>query len=112
MFEFDKINLNETILATSQQIESAVHSIAENSQKGAIEAGEINKRSEKTKQSVQHSQKKPNEIFVNTKIELEKAIESSKINDIVLKKSIFIGIYINMKLFKKVKSLKGKNKYI
>lgn len=71
----------EEMMATSQQIESAVHSIAEKSQKGAIEAGEINKRAEETKQSVQYSQKKSNEIFVNTKIELEKAIESSKVVD-------------------------------
>ncbi|BCZ49264.1 methyl-accepting chemotaxis protein [Clostridium gelidum] len=69
----------EEMMATSQQIESAVHSIEENSQKGAIEAGEINKRAEETKQSVQYSQKKSNEIFANTKIELEKAIESSKV---------------------------------
>lgn len=71
----------EEMMATSQEIQIAVHSIAENSKKGAIEAGEINRRAEETKQSVQHSQNKSNEIFANTKGELEKAIEASKIVD-------------------------------
>ncbi|SFD42446.1 methyl-accepting chemotaxis protein [Clostridium uliginosum] len=69
----------EEMLATSQEIEKAVHSIAQKSQEGAVEAGEINKRAEDTKANVQASQKKTNEIFTNTKTDLKKAIESSKV---------------------------------
>lgn len=69
----------EEMMATSHEIERAINSIAENSQDGAVQAGKINRRAEETKKSVQGSQKKSNEIFINTKIELEKAIESSKV---------------------------------
>ncbi|SFD42467.1 methyl-accepting chemotaxis protein [Clostridium uliginosum] len=69
----------EEMLATSQEIEKAVHSIAQKSQEGAVEAGEINKRAEDTKTNVQASQEKTNKIFINTKMELENAIESSKV---------------------------------
>lgn len=54
-------------------------SIAQKSQEGALQAGEINKRAEETKENVQVSQKKAYEIFISTKTELEKAIEASKI---------------------------------
>ena len=69
----------EEMTATSQEIEKAVNTIAESSQKGALEAGEINRRADEVKESVQRSQKKSNEIFTNTKVELEKAIEASKV---------------------------------
>ena len=69
----------EEMSATSQEIEIAVHSIAEKSQQGAVEAAEINQRAEETKKNVQASQKKANEIFINTKEGLEKAIEQSKV---------------------------------
>ncbi|GAA0077239.1 methyl-accepting chemotaxis protein [Clostridium sp. CTA-5] len=69
----------EEMLATSQEIEQAVNSIAQKSQDGAIKAGEINKRAEDTKIRVQASQKKTNEIFNDTKVELEEAIQSSKV---------------------------------
>ncbi|GAA0720389.1 methyl-accepting chemotaxis protein [Clostridium malenominatum] len=69
----------EEMMATSQEIERAVYSIAEKSQEGAVQAGEINKRAEGTRKNVQASQKKSNEIFINSKAELEKAIESSKV---------------------------------
>ncbi|MBW6410181.1 methyl-accepting chemotaxis protein [Clostridium weizhouense] len=69
----------EEMLATSQEIEQALNSIAQKSQNGAIKAGEINKRAEDTKERVQASQKKTNEIFNNTKIELKEAIQSSKV---------------------------------
>ncbi|NFN88680.1 methyl-accepting chemotaxis protein [Clostridium sporogenes] len=69
----------EEMSATSQDIERAVKSIAEKSQEGANQASEINKRAENTKVNVQASQKKSNEIFIKTKEELERAIESSKV---------------------------------
>ncbi|MBW6409407.1 methyl-accepting chemotaxis protein [Clostridium weizhouense] len=69
----------EEMLATSQEIEQAICSIAQKSQDGAVKAGEINKRAENTKINVQASQKKTNEIFKDTKLELEEAIKSSKV---------------------------------
>ncbi|MDU4599276.1 methyl-accepting chemotaxis protein [Clostridium sporogenes] len=69
----------EEMSATSQDIERAVQSIAQKSQEGATQAGEINKRAEDTKANVQASQKKAKEIFTNTKTELERAIEASKV---------------------------------
>ncbi len=69
----------EEMSSTSQEIGRAVQSIAQKSQEGALQAGEINKRAEDTKENVQASQKKAYGIFMNTKKELEKAIESSKI---------------------------------
>lgn len=65
--------------ATSQEIEKAVQSVAQKSQEGAIEAGEINKRAEESKKSIEAAQKKSNEIYIDTKKELESAIEDSKI---------------------------------
>ena len=69
----------EEMSATSQEIEKAIESIAQKSQAGATQAGEINERAEQTKENVQASQKKAKEIFANTKVELERAIESSKV---------------------------------
>ncbi|MPM66621.1 Methyl-accepting chemotaxis protein 4 [bioreactor metagenome] len=70
---------SEEMSATAEGIERAVHSIAEKSQEGAMKAGEINKRAEDTKENVQHSQKKSNDIFISTKMDLERAIEASKV---------------------------------
>ena len=69
----------QEMMATSKEIERAVQVIAEDSQKGAVQAGEINKRAEDTKKGVERSQKKSNEILVKAKTELEKAIEASKV---------------------------------
>jgi len=69
----------EEMSATSQEIEKAIESIAQKSQAGATQAGEINERAERTKENVQASQKKAKEIFTSTKVELERAIESSKV---------------------------------
>lgn len=69
----------EEMSATSQEIEKAVQLIAEKSQTGAVQASEINKRAEDTKENVQVSLKKANEIFINTKEGLERAIEQSKV---------------------------------
>lgn len=70
---------SEEVTATSQKIGRAVKSIAQKSQEGAMEAGNINKRANTTKEMVQTSQKKANEIFISTKTQLEEAIESSKV---------------------------------
>lgn len=69
----------EEMSATSQQIEEAINSIAEKSQEGAVEAGEINKRAKITKQNVKAAQKKSYEMLKNTQTKLEKAIEESKV---------------------------------
>ncbi|OOM15877.1 methyl-accepting chemotaxis protein [Clostridium saccharobutylicum] len=71
----------EEMSATSQEIKTAVETIAQKSQEGAIQAGEINKRATDMRENVQASQKKSGEVFMATKAELEKAIESSKIVD-------------------------------
>ena len=71
----------QEMAATSQEIETAVESISQKSQEGAVEAGQINKRAADIKQNIQASQKKSNEIFIITKTNLERAIESSKIVD-------------------------------
>lgn len=70
---------SEEMSSTSQEIGRAVQSIAQKSQEGALQAGEINKRADDTKENVRASQKKAYEIFISTKTELEKAIEASKI---------------------------------
>ncbi|MDP4178215.1 MAG: methyl-accepting chemotaxis protein [Bacillota bacterium] len=69
----------EEMTATSQEIERTIHSIAESSQKGAIEANEISRTAGEAKIQVQNSQKKSQETFINTKVELEKALEASKV---------------------------------
>lgn len=65
--------------ATSLEIERAVNSIADKSQEGSVQAGEINKRADNTKESVENSQKKANDIFINTQKELIEALEESKV---------------------------------
>ncbi|NRT35346.1 methyl-accepting chemotaxis protein [Clostridium beijerinckii] len=69
----------EETSATSQEIGKAVQSIAEKSQEGAIQAGEINKRAQQTKENIENAQKTAHNTFVNTKDELEKALEKSKV---------------------------------
>ena len=69
----------EEMSATSQEIERAVHSIAQKSQEGSVQAGEINKRADETKESVENSQKKATDTLINTKKELEEALEESKV---------------------------------
>lgn len=67
--------------ATSQQIQNAVETIAISSQNGATEVLEINKRAIQTKESVNAAQKKANNILIETKKELEEAIQNSKVVD-------------------------------
>jgi len=71
----------EEIAATTQEIEKAVQSIAQKSQEGAEAAGEINIRAIETKDRVVEAQNKANNIFVQTKSELEEAINESKVVD-------------------------------
>lgn len=70
---------SEEMTAATQEIERAIDTIAKNSQKGAVEVLNINKRASDTKESVNIAQKKADDIFDGTKGELEKAIENSKI---------------------------------
>ncbi|WP_026894900.1 methyl-accepting chemotaxis protein [Clostridiisalibacter paucivorans] len=70
---------SEEMAATSQQIEKAVESIAEKSQEGAIAAGKISKRAQDTKKNFDTAQTKAYEIMNDTKANLEKAIEDSKV---------------------------------
>ncbi|OOM15901.1 methyl-accepting chemotaxis protein [Clostridium saccharobutylicum] len=71
----------EEMSATSEEIRSAVETIAQKSQEGAIKAGEINQRATDMRGNVQASQKRSGEVYMETKAELEKAIESSKVVD-------------------------------
>lgn len=70
---------SEEMYATSQEIERAVQSIAERSQEDIKSATQISKRAEDIKINVNNSQRKANEIFVNTKRQLEEALKDSKI---------------------------------
>lgn len=70
---------SQEMSATSQEIEKSVQFIAEKSKKGRIAAGEITNRAFDTKKNVDIAQKKAENIFINTKEKLEKAIEESKV---------------------------------
>lgn len=70
---------SQEMASTSEELEKAVHTIAENSQKGALAAKEISIRAEKTKDSVIASQQKTDAVLVDTKEQLLKAIEDSKV---------------------------------
>jgi methyl-accepting chemotaxis protein len=69
----------EEMTATSQEMGKAVETITIKSQDGSIKAGEIIQRAIETKENVKAAQSKAMEIFSTTKIDLEKAIEDSKI---------------------------------
>ncbi|AZV55764.1 methyl-accepting chemotaxis protein [Clostridium sp. AWRP] len=70
---------SEEMAATSEEIGKAIEDIANKSQDGDIEANNIDKRGQETKQNVTKSQKKTESILIKTKKELEDAIENSKI---------------------------------
>ena len=72
---------SEEMSATSGEIQKAVESIALKSQQGSEQAGKISQRAEETKGRIQASQKKGYAIFEDTKIELQQAIEASKVVD-------------------------------
>ncbi|WP_252231948.1 methyl-accepting chemotaxis protein [Clostridium sp. ZBS15] len=67
----------DEMTTTSKEIEKAIISIADKSKEGANNAKEISNRANITKENVIASQKKANDIFINTKEKLEEAIESS-----------------------------------
>lgn len=72
---------SQEIANASKRIEDAANRIAEKSKDGAATAGEIFGRAEKTKKDVNEAQQKANEMFSNTKQNLTKAIEDSKVVD-------------------------------
>lgn len=69
----------EEMSSMSEEIEKSVKSIADKSQQGALESGEINQRAKETKDNVQAFQSKTEKIFINEKKELEGAIEESAV---------------------------------
>ncbi|MCT4509558.1 MAG: methyl-accepting chemotaxis protein [Tepidibacter sp.] len=64
---------------TSKDIEAAVNSIAQRSQEGSISSNEISIRANATKEKVTIAQKKASDVIINTKDQLEQAIEDSEI---------------------------------
>lgn len=70
---------SEEMSATSQEIEKAVHFIAQRAQEGALATSEISKRAEELKGDVHLAQKKAYDIFLNTKQQLEQAMEDSRV---------------------------------
>jgi len=70
---------SQEMAATAQEIERAAQSIAENSQKGALAVGDISIRAEQTKVSFNAAQERAVDVLRNTKGQLEKAIEESKV---------------------------------
>ncbi|MDR7855278.1 methyl-accepting chemotaxis protein [Tissierella sp.] len=70
---------SQEMTATSMEIERAAQSIAESSGKGALAAKDISEKAETTKERMDLSLEKATAILLETKEELEKAIEESKI---------------------------------
>lgn len=70
---------SQQMAETTQKIEVAVHSISENSKKGAMAAKDISQRAMETKDSVSESQLRAMTLLEETKGQLEKAIEESKV---------------------------------
>ncbi|MCB2307148.1 methyl-accepting chemotaxis protein [Clostridium estertheticum] len=70
---------SEEMSATSQEIEMAVQVIAQRTNEDAILSAQISKRAADMKNDMNIAQRKGNEIFINTKKQLEKAIEDSKV---------------------------------
>lgn len=81
---------SEQIAITSNEIDSAVQSLAQRAQEGAELVGEISSRAEDTQRDVLNAQEKSQQILINTKSDLERAIEDSKVVEQinVLSKSI------------------------
>lgn len=70
---------SEEMTATSMEIERAVQTIAESSGKGALAARDISARANDTKEKMDLSLEKTTTILVETKEQLENAIEESKV---------------------------------
>lgn len=77
--ELERNNMILAMSATSYEIERAIQSIAENSGKGALAAKDISERAENTKERMDSSLEKTTSILVETREQLEKAIEGSKV---------------------------------
>ncbi|MCB2357990.1 methyl-accepting chemotaxis protein [Clostridium estertheticum] len=69
----------QEMMATSQEIERSIQVIANKSQDGAGKSIEINNRAEESKKKVRTAIDKSTTVFENTRLELEKAIEASKV---------------------------------
>lgn len=70
---------SEEMTATSHEIETAIQAIAQRSQDGAVAAGDISKRAESTKENTNAAQKRAAEIYENAKLQLEQAINESRV---------------------------------
>lgn len=70
---------SQEMTATAQEIERAAHTIADSSGKGALAASDISLRAETTKERVDLSIEKTSAVLLETKTQLEKAIEESKV---------------------------------
>lgn len=68
----------EEVNVTAEEITEAVNSITKKAQKGARYLEEISRRANELKTNSLASKKEADEIYENTKIKLEKAIEESK----------------------------------
>lgn len=68
----------EEMNATSSQIEDAIESIALRAQEGAVAVSKINDKASKLRFSFLDSQKNAEKIFLDTKEQLEKALDESK----------------------------------
>ena len=70
---------SEEMTATAQEIEKAVETIAESAQRGTEKVNEINKRAIDTRENVNKAQKRAADILLETREELGKAIENTKV---------------------------------
>ncbi len=70
---------SDQINETSHEIQLAVQSMAGRAQEGAVLAGEISLRADKTQREVQEAQIKARTMLEETKSQLQEAIEASKV---------------------------------
>ena len=68
----------QEINASTEDIEMAILSMAKRAQEGAVAAGEINERANHLKVSAAASQKTAQELYEQTKVKLEEALERSR----------------------------------
>ncbi|MBK1809093.1 methyl-accepting chemotaxis protein [Clostridium sp. YIM B02505] len=72
---------SEEMAITSKKIEKTVQGIAERTVEDSKTAANISKRAEQMHKNMNEAQKKAHDIFINTKTQLEKSIEDSKVVD-------------------------------
>jgi methyl-accepting chemotaxis protein len=68
----------EQVNASSSEIETAIETMAQKAQQGAIAAGEISDRADKLKNNAKTSQDTARDVYAVTKSKLEGALEQSK----------------------------------